>query len=182
MKNIFLLVMLCLFGLLSACNSTVTNLQNDEEAISNEDIAKGYLLIGVETNYNLKNIEIDGPQDIRLTHVDLKSGNNFILVPLLAGYYDIASIAVNEFIEYEFKKNRDWRFEIKPQTISYVGHLEIERKGYYSSEDSLFLMNRSTEALEFMEQKFPTILENRKLYYGGPGGDDFFDFVESLGE
>lgn len=182
MKPILRISIISLCYFLFSCNATVSTLKQDAEVITADDTQKGYLLLGVETNYNLKNIDIDGPQDIRLTHVDLKSGSNFILIPLTSGYYTIDRIAVSNFAKFGFEQSDNWRFEIKPQTISYVGHLEFKNKGYYSSESTVVLMNRSTEALIYMEQAFPSILNNREIYYGGPGNDDLFEFLRTLGE
>lgn len=167
---------------LSACNSTVTNMTVDADTIGADDTETGYLLIGVETNISLKDIEIDGPDDIALSHDDLKSGTNFILVPLRAGDYEVRKVTFNNRYRALLRGETDWSFKIKPQTISYVGHLEISAMGFYSAYSRIELVNRSTEALDFMEQDFPAIFSNRELFYGGPGNDTFFDFVKTLGE
>ena len=43
----------------------------------------------------------------------------------------------------------------------------------------LKLANRSTEALLFMEEKFPSILQNRELRYDGPGTDPFLQRMQA---
>jgi hypothetical protein len=160
----------------------VTSLKDDAEVINENDTERGYLLIGVETNTNLKTISIDGPRDIALSHEDLREGTNFILVPLMAGTYDVADIEMDYLFKFDIDDKEKWQFSIRPQTISYVGHLEIKTSGYFVRYARLELVNRSTEALDFMEQKFPSILDNRELHYGGPGNDDFFDYLQQLGE
>lgn len=179
MKNLLIIFTVIV---LSACNSTVTKMTVDADTIDADDTVTGYLLIGVETNINLKDIEIDGPDDIALSHDDLKSGTNFILIPMRAGHYEVRKVTFNNRFRALLRGETDWSFTIKPQTISYVGHLEISAMGFYSAYSKIELVNRSTEALDFMEQDFPAILSNRELFYGGPGTDTFFDFVKTLGE
>ena len=166
---------------ISACSSTVSTLKEDVGVLAT-NTNKGYLLIGVETNFNLKDIFIDGPIDIDLSHKDLRKGNNFILVPLTAGMYEIKRINLGYYSRYKLREEDDWTFEIKSQTISYVGHLEFKRGSFLNSYARIELVNRSTEAFEFMREDFPSILNSRDLYYGGPGEDNFFDFVKTLGE
>ena len=179
-SHYFFILLSILF--LSACNTTVSTLKTDADAISETDLTSGYLLIGVETNFNLKEINIDGPTDINLSHKDLRAGNNFILVPLPAGTFEVTGINMTHYSHFEMREEDDWSFEIKPQTISYVGHLEFDWRGFNRSYAHIELVNRSTEALEFMQKDFPNILSSRMLYYGGPGEDSFFDFLETLGK
>ncbi|WP_371196245.1 hypothetical protein [Glaciecola sp. SC05] len=163
---------------LTGCNSTVTTLEKDTDLISTAD--KGYLLIGVETNRDLKSISISGPDNISLSHTDLNAGTNFILVDLSVGNYEINRITLDHWFRINLKDEENWQFTISSQSINYVGHLEIVNRGFFSTSARLELVNRSTEALEFMEDNFPTIYESKTLSYGGPGEDLFLEYLNSL--
>lgn len=175
-------LIICVVLFLSACRSTVSTMKEDTDSIKPSNNNMGYLLMGVETNNDLKHIDIDGPSSIRLTHADLKKGTSYILIPLLAGEYQLNNIQFNYYYKSRLKDQDVWQFEIKPETISYVGHLEVSTKGFYVFYSSVELVNRSTEALDFMLSDFPSILDNRTMFYGGPGEDGYFQFLESLGE
>jgi hypothetical protein len=167
---------------LSACRSTVKTIDEDNSQLIRNKTEKGYLLIGVETNYSLRNINIGGQRSIRLSHKDLRSGTNFILVPLDAGTYEVEDVGFNRYMSARLRDEDDWSFTIKAQTISYVGHLEISSRSQFSKYLSIELVNRSTEAVDFMTVNFPNIYSTQTLYYGGPGEDDYFDFIKTLGE
>ena len=175
-------ILLCAFLLLSACRSTVTTMKVDTDKIQTVAFSMGYLLMGVDTNSDLKHIDINGPDPIRLTHADLKKGTSYILIPIAAGEYSLSNVQFNNYYNSRMKNDDVWQFEIKPATVSYVGHLEVKTKGYFVFYSSTELVNRSTEALDFMQEDFPLILNNRSMYYGGPGEDTYFQFIDGLGE
>lgn len=175
-------ILVCALLCLSACRSTVTTMKVDTDQIQTVDANMGYLLMGVDTNSNLKHIDIDGPNPIRLTHADLKKGTSYILIPMAAGKYSLNNIQFNYYFNSRMKDDDIWQFDIKPATVSYVGHLEVNTRGYFVFYSSTELVNRSTEALDFMQEDFPSILNNRVMYYGGPGEDAYFQFIAGLGE
>jgi len=161
----------------------VSSIKNDalfvNDPSSNASLSDGYLLIGVETNRDLKNIFISGTRAIKLSHEDLRFGTNYILINLAAGDYLIDSVALNSYQKLRLADEENWRFEVKPNTISYIGHLELQSRGFFSLVSRVELVNRSTEALEFMESDFPTILSARKMYFGGPSDDYFFSYLNA---
>jgi len=173
-------LLLAIILTLSACKTTVETITTDQDIISNEEM--GYLLVGVETNRSLRAINLGGESGIRLSHEDLRQGSNFILVELAAGEYVVEKVELNRWLRLFLEDEENWAFTVKPQTISYVGHLEIIGGGFFSRSSSIEFVNRSTEAVEFMEDSFPSILLNRDLYYGGPGNDSFFDVLNGKGE
>lgn len=171
----FLLVVLASF-ILSGCATKVTSLKNDKDKISTE--GTGYLLIGVETNRDLKSIRISGPTNILLSSLDLRQGSNFILVDISAGEYVIEKVELNNYWRVKMEDEEYWNINILPGKVNYVGHLNIASNGFWQVSYHTELVNKSSYALEFMEEKFPKILTKRKMYYGGPGTDTFFNFVE----
>lgn len=174
MRSLFLLVLACsIFG----CATNVTSIKVDAD--KNLKAGRAYVLLGLETDRDLKKISISGPQNISMSHKDLKQGSNYLLVDLKAGTYTIDRVHLDSYWRVYFKEEY-WQFTVSPDQISYVGHLELVNHGYWATHTETVLANRSSEALEFLEDKYPNILANRKLTYGGPGSDNFFDYVQSL--
>jgi hypothetical protein len=175
-----LLSLACILAFLTGCNSTVTNLNADDDILANEDsINVGYLLIAVETDRSLKAIEIDGPRDIALSHLDLTSGSNYILVDMPAGEYEITRIEINGFYSLTLLDPKLWKVEVQANTVSYVGDLEISASGFWSRTSSVKLMNRSAEALQLMQEQYPNIMEQRLMTHGGPGDDYFLEAAQA---
>ena len=153
--------------LLSACASKVTNIKEDRDTLSKAD--EGYLLIGIETNRSLKAIYIDGPKSLVLTAKDIRSGSNYILANLPLGDYTITRLNLSHYSFLKFDNDEEsWQFTLAPNKVNYVGHLDITTIGYWNTRSHIVLENRSSEALQYMEQNFPTILSGRSLNYGGP--------------
>lgn len=173
-----LLILLCF---LTGCTNTVKSIDKGSENTINLSKEQGYLLIGVDTEYNLKKISIDGPDYIRLSHHDLRAGSNYILIPLESGEYNIEEITYNSYWKSKPIDESEWVFTIKPQTISYVGHLQVEKELFYGRVVDIELVNRSTEAIDFMTLNFPSILHERELFYGGPGEDNYFQYIKEIG-
>lgn len=161
--------------LLSGCTSRVTSITQDKDKALTPD--KGYLLLGIQTNLDLKSIRIIGQEYIELSPKDIKEGSNYFLLDLEAGIYTIDQVKLNNYWRRELTDDEHWQFEVTPGKINYVGHLEINTWGYWYPTTSTELVNRSSEALELLEKKYPNILTNRSLTYGGPGEDVFFEFI-----
>lgn len=174
-KLIFILIL----ALLSACAAEVSSLQEDKDKPLQQN--SGYLLLSIDTSYDVKAIHISGPKDIVITHKELKEGTNFVLTDLPEGTYTMEKVELDRYWQATFKDQELWQFDITKQSINYVGHLELSRT-YWFIGTNAELVNRSSEALEFMEQKYPSILGQRDLFYGGPGEDNFFSLLKSLEE
>ena len=135
-------------------------------------------MIGIETNRSLKAIYIDGPKSLVLTAKDIRSGSNYILANLPLGDYTITRLNLSNHSFLKFDNDEEsWQFTLSAKKINYVGHLDISTIGF-GIPALIVLENRSSEALQYMEQNFPTILSGRSLNYGGPGEDSFFDYLE----
>lgn len=176
------LLVLCFSALfLASCATTVTSVK-DDKFIKLEQ-GKGFLLLGIESNRDLKTIFIDGQQSIKLTHKDIRRGTNYLLVDLEAGEYAIERIALDKFWNLNFENEENWTFTVKPNQINYVGHLEVTRRNNFSwilsGQTYTELVNRSTQALTFMKSDYPNLLSSNELVYGGPGQDSFFQFVKA---
>lgn len=175
MKRIFCCALALL---LTSCATQVTSIKSDQDKQLTENY--GYLLLGVQTNSDLKELFINGPKNIKLTSQDIKRGTNYLLVDLEAGDYSLEKIKLDNYWRLDIDDTENWTFKISPDTISYVGHMEIKRASYWYGTSNLELVNRSSEAVEFLKKKFPNIYNKRTLNYGGPGEDSFFEFFQSL--
>ena len=74
----FLFALSCLL-LVSSCATSVSSIKNDALSVNetNSNVSRGYLLIGFETNRDLKNIFISGMQTIKFSHEDLRLERRF---------------------------------------------------------------------------------------------------------
>ena len=176
-----LITLTCLF-FLYGCATQVSTLKSGEHKTLKS--GKGFILLGVETNANLNSIYISGPQSIKLTHSDIKEGTNFLFVDLKAGKYKIDRVAIGKNRNLRLKQDDiSWDLQIESGKISYVGHFEWKTHSYsryysfWSASYFVELVNRSSEALEFLEKEHPLMLSQNSLVYGGPGKDYFYSFL-----
>jgi len=171
------LLIVIILSTLVGCAKSVSSLKIDQDKIlSNET---GYLLIGVETNIDLKGVHISGPTSILLSPKDLRKGSNFILVDLSAGTYVIEQVLLNKRWRVEMKDDSNWNVEILPGKVNYIGHINISTRWGGWLYSYLNLVNKSSYAIEFMEDSFSNILSNREMHYGGPGDDTFFNHINN---
>jgi len=152
----------------------VSKIKNDKAATLEED--RGYLLLEVNTDVQLKKVELRGAENVNLTQADLKAGSNYILIELEAGEYYVNKVSFDTgYYNMYLKTNEDFfYFNVKPQTISYIGTLSVKFGNLFGIGSTL-LVNNSSYALEFMQESFPNILNSRKIVYSGPGKDLFLE-------
>lgn len=159
--------------LLGGCFSTVSSLENPAAVVLEQE--EGFLLIEVDTTHNLEAIYITGKKNIKLTSADLRAGSNYILVDLPAGNYDIHQVDLNGFWYYKMEDEL-WEFSVEAGVVSYVGNLTFEGH-MWGSSGHFALINRSSLALEYLEDNYPDLLETRQVEYRGPGDDRFFEVI-----
>jgi hypothetical protein len=174
-----LITVLFLLFLLSACATTVTSIdQTQHKALAQ---GSGFLLLGIQTNRNLKSLHIDGPKDIILTAKDMKAGTQHLMIDLPVGTYTVSKIKLGNYSRVYMDDEQLWQFEVKANKISYVGHLEVVKTGYWYAYVESELVNRSAEALSFLHESYPAILSDHPVTYSGPGNDNFFEFLATNG-
>ena len=161
---------------ISSCATQVISIKKDGsvELQPNE----GFFLLGMESNTSLRQITISGPQNIILTSEDLRRGASYLLVNLPAGTYTIDRIFFNYSYRMSLRDSDKWKFRISSNKVTYIGHFElaVKRRGGWPVAYTE-LVNRSSEALEIMEKNYPIIFQNNSMSYGGPGRDDFIDYI-----
>lgn len=166
---VILMWALCLLG----CASTVSNLESDSDVLAQN---QGYLLIAIDTSVDLYEIWFTGEKTIKFTTDDLTAGSNYILAPLPAGTYKLDRIKTYKIMKLSGFDEEYWSFDVSPGVISYVGHLTVDRRNWWYSY-AVQMLNKSSLALEYLEENYQNILHSRNVEYWGPGEDSFFDFV-----
>ncbi|WP_133468020.1 hypothetical protein [Paraglaciecola marina] len=174
MKSLTLFASICLCLCISSCATKVTTIKNDGTVQLKQE--EGYLLIAIKSNINLNEILINGEKYIKLTAEDLRLGSSYILVNLPAGDYTIDEIKLNRYIHIDDFEDDIWDFSVQKNTISYVGHLDFQTR-LFSNYSQIKLINKSSIALEYLEEEFPEMLTNYSVQYQGPGQDRFFDVI-----
>jgi hypothetical protein len=175
-KRLFILAVIIF---VNACATQVTSLKQGDKITLEAN--KGFVLLGIQTSQSLKTIRISGPQNIELNSNDVKEGTNYLLIDLKAGKYTIDRLDLDNYRYIDFDNDEYWEFNVSPGQISYVGHIEVIRRGGYSRYYRTELVNRSSEALEFLKQKHEIIYSQNTMSYGGPGEDLFFEFLNLTG-
>ncbi|ESP90757.1 MULTISPECIES: hypothetical protein [Pseudoalteromonas] len=168
MKYFLLLV----FLFISGCATNVESIKDDKDVLINKNT--GYILLGVDSNMTLKSIDIEGPQNIRITRQDLTAGSSYILLALQAGKYKLSRIEFNQYYRAYVDDPEYWTFTINEGEINYGGDIELRTKRFARAlRYNMELINNSSLALEFVKAQFPNILSNKTIVYGGPGEDDY---------
>ncbi|AWF81270.1 hypothetical protein BTJ40_10815 [Microbulbifer sp. A4B17] len=172
-NNFRLIMCIWLLFQLSGCINPVKPIVDGQN--SNLDIDEGFLLVAIDTNFSLDKIKIKGAKYFFLSRENLHPGGNYILFKAPAGEYRFDKVYLNYIYAYELEEEY-WSFQINPEVISYVGHLTVDQN-LFKLLARIELENRSTEALEFLEENFSELIETKNIQYAGPGKDDFFNIV-----
>ncbi|QBY04029.1 hypothetical protein E2K93_06370 [Thalassotalea sp. HSM 43] len=173
-KSISIALVICVF--VWGCATKVSSIKKDQvTGLKQND---GYFLLAVDTNQKIEEIVISGPTSIALGQADLQRGNNYILLALPEGEYSLSKVQFSKYAKRNDFDNELWSFAVKKNTISYVGHLNMEVYLFFGAAYSqLKLLNNSSIALEYMEKNFADVIDNKAMIYTGPGEDKFFDVV-----
>lgn len=174
MKHFLTFLLICT---LAGCVNTANKMTTDVDTLKEPNL--GYALIGLQSRKGFKSLLLNGEEYVRLDANDINQSSTYLLIPLKAGTYNFYRVEFN--LGYtEFNTDSDyWEFTVTPGTVNYVGHLKMSGRSTFGISEAK-LVNHSSNALEFMEQEFPNILESRQIVYGGPGEDNFYDFIRTL--
>lgn len=174
-----ILALLLVFTL-TACATKVKSIKKDIDVNLKPD--EGYLMFTVDTSFSLNKILITGEKAVQLTKDDLRKGSNTILITLPEGNYRFEQITFDTgWYRNTIELNEGyWDFKAKSGSISYVGHIRVKRT-FWGRNTEYVLINKASQALEYLEQNFANILASRTIDYQGPGEDNFFKVVNSKG-
>jgi hypothetical protein len=186
--SLFLRIASCslLMFLLASCASKIQPLREDTQSLE-LSLSQGFLVLAVDTDVSLTELHIQGSRNLIFTRDDLRAGTNYLIAPVAAGQYRLSRIYymksgyMSFYLDLPIEDRAYWSFEVFPGTMTYVGHLEIVNRGY-RYDNSMVLLNNSSIALEFLEEKFPSLLSRYDIRYGGVGDDDFFQLVRPAKE
>jgi len=176
-NNIRTYLSVILIIIISGCVTKIESIKTDTVRVLDEEM--GYLFITISSNASFTKFAISGQKNIALTKPDFHNNVNYYLVPVPAGQYQIKQFGMKYGGKYKFNRKHDdelWGFEVKPGVISYVGELRVRRLLYIFS--TFELINNSSQALEYLEGKYPNVLAKRTIEYHGPGSDSFFDLFD----
>lgn len=155
----------------AGCSQQVTAIKTDKANVLTEN--NGFLLLSVDSDVSLEQLNVTGQKSFHVGAEDLTAGKHYILVELPAGDYQIESAKLSHWWRLLLKPGY-WNFSVKPGQISYIGELQL--KGQAPE-----LENRSSMALQYLEQNHAKLLLQYKVRYSGPGDDHYFEFAASQG-
>lgn len=142
--------------------------------LSTED---GYLFLALATDIGISSLEIDGPIRIEITNFHKFEKRNYFLGAVPQGQYKISKINIwgNRFYLLD-NEELPFSFTVNRQAINYAGEVRLKRM---DGNTYIELINRSSLALEYLDEKFPKLILKRAIEYQGPGKDSFFKVVKS---
>lgn len=179
--NFSKLICLFLVFLISACGLSRVKTSSEEQLI-NVPLApdEGILVLGMKSDSFVDGVYLFGNDSFV---ADFKKGNRFDfnrqfwVAKVKSGDYSFVQIDFNGNFYTSLEEKALWTVTVKPQQINYIGDLEIE----LILEDDLFfkteLMNRSSYALEYIEQEYPYLASNYRFAFSGVGKDEFSSLV-----
>lgn len=167
---------------ISSCATSVTSQKKDSSTLTSSE--QGYLLLGVESGFDLDYIILTGRERLKLTSADLQAGLNYLLIPVSAGIYEVGEVRTAASYRFIFDDEDEkdlWKIEVRPNAISYGGHLSVRTRHYYSPTARFELENRTSQTLDYMGENFPQLINELPLLYNGPGEDRFIQYARSIG-
>ncbi len=176
-KTVIKLMTLMLVALMSlGCATKLKSIQSGAQIYAKNK--QGYLLLNVDTNIDIYKIRIYGRKNFELTKEDLRVGSNYMLLPMAPGDYRLSRIIIetHQGRGYVNLTESLWQFTVRPNSIGYIGHMEIETS-FWKTTGKYKMINRSTKALEYLQDHHLQLLNKYGVRYRGPGEDDFFEVV-----
>ncbi len=187
------ILLLVISLLLSSCRTNFIPLKPDEPI--QIDPEQGFLLMRIDSSSkntvfirigsrspiitnSLYKILIRGATNGVFSEQFLQEGR-FLLIPLAEGHYEFQKVEMNDFptnsyIKLKTTETQSWEFDVKAGQINYIGdfRFRVQPDGIRVVVE---MANRSSYALEYMEQNFPKLLERYAIRYTGFGKDRFLE-------
>jgi hypothetical protein len=117
--------------------------------------------------------------DRTLTIDRLPLGRQTVLIRLPAGSYQWQEINIPYFnlpYRIDLFDDKRWAFRVDAQKVNYAGTLIVHETRASDSAGVRFV-NRSSEVVGLLEQKFPELLQQFNLQYSGYNRDDFLGMM-----
>lgn len=142
----------------------------------------GYLLVAIESLGDTpQKILIKGPQLFSNNSIEnLIPGNNYRLIEVPTGSYSYNQIYTGGKKSESFYwdiLSFDYSIKVRPNTISYAGHLISEM--YSDTNVDFNFRNRSSQAFEYIKSCCLQLSKSYPLVFTGSYPDPFLDFLSS---
>ncbi len=134
-----------------------------------------YILLGISSIEPVKSITLGAERKTTLTQDYMRQRYNHILLKVSPGFLRVSQIELESLATYSLGRDL-WSFDAIEGAINYIGTLEVQF-GHAGFVHGPQISNMSSFAQEFMESKYPDVLEKKSLVYAGPGEDDFFSVI-----
>lgn len=164
---------------LVACSNTITPIDKNTARFEGKPSIQGYLLFGVNAQAHIKQIAFTGRGEIFSYAPDnANQENSYVLAKLPVGDYSFSDIETG-LREHELYDEYQWNFSVKANRVNYVGHLEINDRTLDRTCNcaQIHLVNKSSQALEYLLTEYPNAVKNLEISYQGPEEDGFIDFL-----
>ncbi|AOE50213.1 hypothetical protein [Kangiella sediminilitoris] len=179
MKRIIALAMVIAIAFLSGCTTKLQNFSNNQKL--EPDNSNGIVVIAYESDTAIYSLTFSGPGNYELEHTLYDDNHNFVVTSIPAGTYDITKVKIiskYQYIPLGTNEKANWKVNIEPNKINYIGHFNIENVG---RGFIVQIKNSSTIAMEFLQKNFPDLLARYQLTYSKDGPEDaFFDYINKL--
>lgn len=179
MKRIIAITITLLVTLLTGCATKLE--QFKDSSTLNPAEGKGIVVIAYESDTAIHSLVFTGPTKVAIEHNLYDQKHNYVVTTMPAGTYDIIRAKIYNrynYITLGSDDGENWKVNIKPNQINYIGHFNIDRIGLGFKVQT---KNESTLALSFLKENYPSIMNRYPLNYAKDGPqDDFFSYVKSL--
>ncbi len=179
MKRIIAISTLLLTLLITSCATKLE--QFKDNSTLNPAEGKGIVVIAYESDTAIHSLIFKGPTKVAIEHKLYDEKHNFVVTTMPAGTYDIIRTKIynrHNYINLGSDRDENWKVNITPNKINYIGHFNIDRIG---SGYKVQTKNESTEALIFLQENYPSLMSRYPVVYAKDGPrDDFFDYIKNI--
>lgn len=161
--------------LLFAC-STKVSIVNEGVDLDSINVDASYVLVGFDSKIDLKSISLSGPKNYVMTDAQVLRGDNFLLFPVVPGEYVLDRVQINNYFSVSLDESK-WQINIAPKKINYIGHIEVFQNTNLYFGAPIELANRTSQAIEYLEDKHAKFYQSVGVVYSGPGYDHFIEFI-----
>ncbi|MCW8857826.1 MAG: hypothetical protein OQJ95_10720 [Kangiella sp.] len=179
MKRIIAISAILLTLLVTGCATKLE--QFKDNSTLNPDDRKGVVVIAYESDTAIHSLIFSGPAKVAIEHTLYDQKHNYVVTTMPAGTYDIIRAKIYNrynYIELGSDDGGNWKVNIEPNKINYIGHFNLDRIG---AGFKVQTKNESTLALSFLKENYPSLMNRYPLVYAKDGTrDDFFSYIKTL--
>ncbi|MBN8728829.1 MAG: S9 family peptidase [Xanthomonadales bacterium] len=134
---------------------------------------EGLLLVAVDSSVDLNSVRVKKEGKLFSSGVlsNIKSGQSVRLYVVPAGAYAWEQLRAFGRVRYDFKDDPEYRFEVRPGTITYGGDLVFRPTSYLHAD--VQVTNRGLRALDWLDREHPGLAARFPFTYSGHYPDPF---------